>query len=159
MASTEENALPRSGSVDRVARPFAQLVRPLAILLGLACVATAGVGLWLFSVIAFVLPEHDPSHIPMWRTIAVCCLAYSALSWARLGLGPRNAALRGALLAASVAALGAGVYGIVDMILRANRSGDFEGYIAIMGLIISGHGLVGICHSLLAGRVDPRSRG
>src|SRR5258706_2840999 len=104
-------------------------VSPLKIVLVLASFATAGVGLWLFGVIAFILPAHDAASIPLWRTVAVCCLAYSAMCGGFLGSGSRNPRWRGLVLAGSVAALGAGIYGLVDMMVRASRGGDFEGYI------------------------------
>jgi hypothetical protein len=138
---------------------FDKYVPPLKMVLVLASFATAGVGLWLFWVTTFVLPAHDPAQIPMWRTVAVCFLAYSALCGGYLGLGPRNPTLRWLVLAASVAALGVGIYGLVDMVVRASDGGDFEGYIVLMGLVLSGHGLAGILCVLLAGRVGARARG
>lgn len=125
---------------------------PFSLLLVLASLATTGVALWLFWVTATVLVVHDPAHIPMWRTIAVCFLAYSALSWGCVGASARNAPLRWALGATSVAAIGLGLYGIVDMLRRAQASGDLEGYILLMGAILAGHGTIGLIYSLLAGR-------
>ena len=133
------------------ARQIGRSMPPLAVLLLLASLATAGVGLWLCSIIALVLPARDPAHIPMWRAIAVSFIAYSALTWGCLATGARRGLLRGSLLVASVAALGLGLYGVVDMVRRASRGGDFEGYIVLMGLILSGHGLVAATYSLVAG--------
>ena len=127
------------------------LFRSFAGALLLASAATAGVGLWLGTVIAFVLPVRDPAHIPMWRAIAVCFIAYSALSWGCLATGARSGVLRWSLLIASIAAIGLGLYGVVDMVRRAIGGGDFEGYIVLMGLILSGHGLVAAVYSLIAG--------
>ena len=130
---------------------------PFAGALLLASAATAGVGLWLGTVIAFVLPVRDPAHIPMWRAIAAGCLAYSALTWVCLARGARPALLRAVLLAASVLAVGAGSYGAVAMILRGIHGGDFEGYVVLMGFVLSSHGVSGWLYSRRAGRnpTDP----
>ena len=124
-----------------------------AALLVLASVATAGVAVWLFFVTAFVLPAHDPDHIPMWRTIAVALCAFCALSWGCLATGGRRGLLRWPLLAISAAAVGLGLFGIVDLLRRAGESGDFEGYILLMGLTLAGHGLAGVVYTLRAGRI------
>jgi hypothetical protein len=124
------------------------------LLLALASIATAGVALWLFWVTTMVLPRHDPAHIPMWQTVAVCFLAYSALGLASVALGRRIAATRWWLGVTSVAAVGLGVYGICDMLRRGAASGDFEGYIVLMGAVLAGHGLVGLLYALLI----PRAR-
>ena len=45
------------------------------------------------------------------------------------------------------------------MLRRANASGDFEGYILLMGLILCGHGLAGALYALRAGvTVRPQVR-
>lgn len=125
---------------------------PFSFLLVLASLATTGVALWLFWVTATVLVAQDPAHIPMWRTVAVCFLAYSALGWACVGTGATNTPLRWFLAVTSVAAIGLGLYGIADMLRRAHASGDFEGYILLMGAILAGHGIIGLIYALLAGR-------
>jgi hypothetical protein len=43
-----------------------------------------------------------------------------------------------------------GVYGIANMLRQP--AGHFEGYVVLMGLILSVHGATGIAYSLIAGR-------
>ena len=124
---------------------------PFAALLVLASVATAGVAVWLFFVTAFVLPALAPVQIPMWRAIAVSFCLFCALSWGCVATGGRWALLRRPLLATSGAAVAFGLFGVIDMLRRANASGDFEGYILLMGLILCGHGLAGALYTLRAG--------
>jgi hypothetical protein len=111
-------------------------------------VATAGVALWLFWVTGFVLPARDPTHIPVWRGIAIGLCALCALSWACLATGGRRALLRWPLLAISGTAVAVGLFGCSDMLRRAGDTGDFEGYILLMGLILAGHGVAGILYTL-----------
>ena len=120
--------------------------------------ATAGVALWLFFVTAFVLPAQDADHIPMWRAIAVSLCAFCVLSWGCLATGGRRPLLQRTLLVISGAAVALGLFGCIDMLWRANASGDFEGYILLMGVILAGHGMAGVLYTLRAGRIPPRER-
>jgi hypothetical protein len=121
---------------------------PLGVLLLLAALATAAVGLWLLWVCAMVLPSRDPAHLPMWRVVAVAFLAYAALSVA--SVAARLAWLRGSLLALSLGATALGACGIVAMLQQAGRGGHFEGYLVLMGLVLTGHGLFGTLFALRA---------
>ena len=149
----EENAIRRFGPPGPLARRFDRYNLPFRVLLIVASLMTVGVALWLFSVIALVLPARDPAHIPMWRAIALGFLAYSALCLAYLLAGPRNPVLRWSVLLASLAAAAAGCVFIVGMIRRANAGGHFEGYIILMGLILCAHGLIALIYTLLTGRI------
>ena len=144
-----------SSASDRRSDRFA---RPVELLLGFSSLATVGVALWLFRVIAFVLPARDPLHIPMWRVVAVCFLAYSAISWAYLLHGSRNTLLRWLVLTLSVAAIGLALYGNITMIRSAGTGDRFEGYIVLMGLILIGHGLCAIVYTILTRRKARRTR-
>jgi cation transport ATPase len=155
----EASAVRRMGDPSRLARQFDKYGLPFRIILVLASLATALVGLWLLSVIAFVLPSRDPSHIPFWKLVATCFFAYSALNWAYLILGPRLLLLRLAVLFASIAAILAGIYGIYSMIQTANAGGHFEGYIILMGLILCGHGILALIYTSLSARVAGELRG
>ena len=127
---------------------------PLALfgaVLVLASIATAGVALWLLMVTTFVLPERDPGHVALWRWVALGFSAFCALSWACIATGARRAALKWSVLALSLAAIGLGGYGIVQMIQQANRGAHFEGYIVLMGLVLAGHGLAGTLYTVRAG--------
>src|SRR5215471_10551751 len=66
----EEAAVRRFGPAGPLARQFDGFSLPLRVMLGLASLMTLAVAAWLASVIAFVLPRHDPARIPMWTGIA-----------------------------------------------------------------------------------------
>jgi hypothetical protein len=149
----EENVIRRLGPVEQFASQFERFALPFKLLLLAASIATVGVALWLFWVIAVMLPEHDAAHIPMWRTVAICFLFYSALSGAYLVSGPRHARLRWAMLGTSIAAVGLGLFGVVQMAMRALSGADVEGYIVMMGFLLCGHGLVAIIYTTLTGRI------
>jgi hypothetical protein len=109
--------------------------RPLRALLAAATISTTLVGLWL-----------------VWVLVA-------ALSWAFLIAGPRRRGLLWSVVAASVAAVGAGAYGVVSMLRVASAGGDFEGCILLMGSLIGGHGLVALAHAALTAGGGRRARG
>ena len=154
----ENDAVRRFGPTDQFARQFDKFALPFRILLMGASVATALVALWLFWVIGFVLPARDPAHIPMWRVVAACFLAYSGLSWAYLVRGPRDQILRWLVLALSAAAFGLGIFGIVQMMSRAAAGRHFEGYIVLMGLILCGHGISAFVYTILTSRIAKQLR-
>lgn len=155
-SDSEKGAVRRFGPPAEIAGQLDRFARPFRLLLVFASLATVGVALWLFWVIAFVLPARDPGHVPMWRAVAVCFLAYGALSWAYLLRGPRNAILRWLVLSLSIAAVGAGLYGIVTMVQQSGSGVHFEGYVMLMGLILGGHGLCAIVYTVLTGRIARR---
>ena len=157
-SDAEENAIRRIGPAAQLADQFDMFGLPFKFLLVFASMATVGVGLWLLSVITFILPSRDPAHIPMWRTVALCFFAYSGLSWTYLAVGPRNAPLRWTVLSASLAAIGVGLYGIVAMIRQGLAGKHFEGYIVLMGLILAGHGLSAFVYTLLTRRIEKQVR-
>jgi hypothetical protein len=124
----------------------------LGALLVLAALATACVALWLFWVCATVLPALGAKRIPMWLTVAACFLAFSGLSWICVGTGGRNAPLRWSLGLTSAVAVGLGTWAVINMIQRLNAGEDFEGYIILMGMAVTGHGVLGLLYTLLARR-------
>jgi hypothetical protein len=132
--------------------------RPLRALFAAATISTALVGLWLVWVLYAVLPLRDPGHIPLWRAVALGCFGYAVLSWAFLIAGPRRRVLLWSVVAASVAAVGAGMYGVVSMLGIASTGGDFEGYILLMGGLIGGHGLAALAYAVLTLRGARRAR-
>jgi hypothetical protein len=89
----------------------------------------------------------------MWTWITVSFFAYSGLTLLYLFRGPRSTWLKGIVLPLSVAAIAAGLYGIVSMLNVAKGGGHFEGYLVLMGLIVGGHGLTAIIYTFLSGRV------
>ena len=154
----EEAAVRRFGSAAGLARDLDRFSLPLKALFALATSATVLVACWLFFVIARVLPSRDPAHIPMWRTVAFAFLAYSGLCLTYMIQGPRRTALRWTVLLLSTAAMGLGVYAIVQMIHVANVGGHFEGYLVLMGLILAGHGLTAILYTVVSASIARRLR-
>jgi hypothetical protein len=147
---SERNAGNAGPWSDGAPLPGESLLVPLRALLGLAALATAGVALWILWVTMAVLPAHDPAHIPMWQVIAVGFLGYSALSGACVA--GRSTPLRWLLGFASLGAVGLGVYGILDMLHRAQIGADTEGYIVLMGIVLAGHGVIGLVYFVLSSR-------
>jgi len=131
---------------------------PLRVLLAAATVSTVLVGLWLAWVLVTILPSRDPARIPLWRAVALGLFGYAALSWAFLSVGPRRRPLLWSVLAASVAAVGAGGYGVVSVLRAAAAGGHFEGYILLMGGLIGGHGLAALAYAALTVRLARPTR-
>ena len=156
--NAEHCAVRRFGPAGQFARQFDKYALPFRLLLLGAAATTALVAIWLLWVIAVVLPARDPTHIPMWRLVAVCFVAYSGLSWAYLARGPQDVILRWLVLALSATAVALGVLGIVLMLRRAAAGGHFEGYIILMGLILCGHGMSAFVYTILARRITRRLR-
>lgn len=144
----EEAAVRRFGPAGPLARQFDGLSLPLRVMLGLASLMTLAVAAWLASVIAFVLPGHDPTRIPMWSGIAIVFVIYSGLCLAYLILGPRIRVLRATVLLLSLAAIGLGGYAVAEMVWAPQ--GHFEGYLLLMGLILAVHGLIAFASTALS---------
>jgi hypothetical protein len=138
----EEAAVRRFGPAAAFARRFDRFAPPFRAILVLCSLATAGMGLWLFWVIAFVLPARDPAHIPLWLGIAIAYLAFAALSWAYLVAGPRQPVLRIAAPAGAVLAVAWGL----GLIVTCARAAHFEGYLLLMGAALVVHGLAAIAY-------------
>ena len=152
----EEAAVRRFGPAEKLARTFDRYSLPLRALLGLASAVTILVALWLFWVIARVLPSRDPAHVSMWRTFAIAFLIYSGLCLTYLVAGPRRTVLRWAVLILSVVAVGLGGYAVFRMIQVASAGGHFEGYLVLMGLILTGHGATAIAYTILTAAIARR---
>ena len=150
----EREAVSRFGPASVLARELRVYEVPLRVLLALASLATLAIALWLGSVIATVLPARDPARIPFWSGAALGFLAYSGLSIAYLVAGPRSRPLRAAVLVLSVAALGLGVFLVARM--AQAPSGRFEGYLLLMGVLLSGHAGVAIVSLALSTSIARR---
>jgi hypothetical protein len=149
-----EGTMQRLGPPDASARPFDRFVRSFTLAFAGASVCTAGVALWLLWVCAAILPARDPSHVPLWRAVAASYLAYSGLSWVVLRRGPRAEVLLGLVVAISVVAIGAGLYGIGHLLDVARTGGHFEGYLVLMGVLLAGHGLAAIGFALVTAKAS-----
>ncbi len=108
----------------------------LRTLLRLATAATAATAAWLVSVSIAVLPVRDPARVGFWLTVAAALLAFAALTALHL------ARWGGALvrwLAGGVGLL-AMVTGAWLAISTLAGSGEFEGYLVVIGLVVAAHG-------------------
>jgi hypothetical protein len=150
----EAAAVERFGPAPRFSRQFDRFALPLRAILALASLATAGMAVWLFYVIAFVLPARDPAHVPMWLGMAIAYLAWAALSWAFLVAGPRHAVLR---IAGPLGAALAMAWGLA-LVAGGLRAAHFEGYLLLMGAVLVVHGLAAIAYLLLTFGIARRLR-
>jgi hypothetical protein len=150
----EESAVRRFGPPGPLAHDFHGFSMPLKALLALASLATIAVACWLFFVIAFVLPRHDPERVPMWTGVAIGFLVYSALCIAYLILGPRVRGLQAVVLLLSLGAIGLGGWGVVRMLTADGR--HFEGYLLLMGLILAGHGVIAFANTAITTAIARR---
>lgn len=146
----EQEAVRRFGAPGPLARQFEGFSMPLKAMLALASLATLLVAAWLVSVIAFVLPRHDPDRIPLWTGVVVGYLIYSGLSIAYLVLGARVRALRAVVVALSLVAIALGIWAVAQMVRASASGGHFEGYLMLMGLILAGHGLIALANTLVS---------
>ena len=146
----EHAAVNRFGPPGPLARQFDGFSLPLKVMLSLASLMTLAVAAWLVTVIAFVLPRHDPARIPFWTGVAFGFVVYSALCIAYLVVGARVRALRAIVLVMSLAAIGLGAYAVIQMVQASATGGHFEGYLLLMGLILAGHGLIAFCNTALS---------
>ena len=154
----EEAAVRRFGAPGPLARQFDRFSLPLKLLLACGGMATGVISLWLFVVVSTVLPRHDPAHIPMWTGFAIGFLTYSALTLAFVVRGPRPALLPAAVSVLSLAAIGFGGYAVWSMLVAADNSGHFEGYLLVMGVVLAGHGLCALAYTALTGVIARRVR-
>jgi hypothetical protein len=146
----EEAAVRRFGPPGPLAVQFDVFSLPLRVMVGLSSAMTIAVALWLFNVIAFVLPSRDPARVPLWSGVAIGFLAYSGLCLAYLVAGPKHTMLRGVVLTLSVVAIALGAWGVVQMVVAASSGRNFEGYILLMGLILAGQGVVTLAYTAMS---------
>ena len=144
----ETTAVRRFGPAGPLAVQFDGFSLPLKVMVGLSSAITIAVALWLFSVIALVLPARDPARIPLWIGVAIGFLVYSGLTLAYLVVGPRHTLLRTIVLALSVVAIGLGGWGVLRMIQADGR--HFEGYLVLMSLILAGHGIIALIYTAMS---------
>jgi hypothetical protein len=147
-------------SDDIAGRPPSR-ARTLTVLLALASLASVVVAIWLGWVSAVVLPRVDPEHAGMWGFVAAALVGFSALCAAHLRVegGSSAAGLRWGLLAASLAAIAFGVYVLCDTLNAARRGRHFEGYLLLIGLVLTVHGLLALSHAWISGRVPSAAAG
>lgn len=146
------SVLARMGDPRQIAARYAEAYPLLDTAVLLGAVACAGIGGWLFGVALIVLPDRDPGHVATWTAVAVAFAAYAALSGAYLRLRRRHRIMTPVAAGISAVAILAGAWFAVPMILT---SGDFEGYIVLIGLVLADQGAMVIANTLLNGRRPP----
>ncbi len=154
----EAEAVRRMGPASRLVQSLRPLDLPFRTLLAVWSILTAGMSLWLVSVILVVLPRRDPDHIPMWSAITVGFAAYSLLSWVFLLRHLRGPWLRRLVLVASLGVIAFGAYCVVTTILAMADGTHFEGYLLLMGVVLCAHGLTAIVCNWLSSGIAGRIR-
>ncbi|HEX5825363.1 MAG TPA: hypothetical protein VFY18_12975 [Candidatus Limnocylindrales bacterium] len=109
--------------------------------LRLVSIATAAMAIWLVWVVLFVLPGRDPEHILLWALVA----AGSAVLVAGSLLATRRAgtAFLAALTFLSVGAVAFGLL-VIWSFMTAAIGDDSEGYLLLIGVIPTAHGILGL---------------
>jgi len=134
-------------SSSPVSTPISPTKGPLGPALRVAGVVSLLVALWLFGVVATVLPARDPARIPLWAAVAVGLVLYAALSLAGLGAVRARPLLRTVLFTMSVVAAVFGGLVLAQSLKAVSSGGHFEGYLLLLGAIVLGHGLLGVIAS------------
>jgi hypothetical protein len=109
--------------------------------LQLVSIATAAMTVWLAWVVLFVLPSRDPGHAQVWAIVALASGALVVVSLlATRGGGPTVLALLALLSAVAVA------FGLLVTVsfLTTVASGDPEGYLSVIGFVLTVHGMFGL---------------
>jgi hypothetical protein len=115
--------------------------------LQLASIATAAMAVWLAWVVVTVLPSRDPGHLQVWAVVAGASAVLVGLS---LG-ATRGAGVAVHLLLAllSIVAIAFGLL-VSASFLTTRSSGDREGYLILIGAILTIHGMLGFAWTALA---------
>jgi hypothetical protein len=109
--------------------------------LQLVSIATAVMAVWLAWVVLTILPSRDPGHVQVWAVVAIASAALVGVSLlATRGGGPIVVGLLGLL---STVAVAFGMLAVVSF-LTTTAGGDPEGYLAVIGLILTVHGALGL---------------
>jgi hypothetical protein len=109
--------------------------------LQLSSIATAAMAIWLTWVVLVILPSRDPGHVQVWAIVAMASAALVVVSiLATRGGGPIMVVL---LTLLSIAAVSFGLL-VVGSYLTTVASGDSEGYLMVIGFILTIHGTVGL---------------
>jgi hypothetical protein len=109
--------------------------------LQLASIATAAMAVWLAWVVLVILPSRDPGHVQVWAIVAMASAALVPVSI--LATRGGRPIVVGLLALLSIVALAFGLL-VVGSYLTTVASGDSEGYLIVIGFILTIHGTVGL---------------
>ena len=123
----------------------------LKALVLLGALATGFIALWLFHVVAAVLPVRDPEHVGTWSALATGFAVYSGVTLGFVARGARPAWLPWSVAALSLGAFAFGAYTIGSM-LDPSGGGRFEGYLLVIGVVLAGQGVCALSYAALAAR-------
>jgi hypothetical protein len=116
----------------------------LRIGLEMSSIASVGMAGWLASVVLTVLPVRDPANIPLWSGVAIATTALVALSILAIRRSRAvPAGLTAALAILAAAAVGFGLF-TLGTEMTAARNGDPEGYLFLIGVILTAQGALGL---------------
>ncbi len=122
----------------------------LGVGLRISSVATIVLALWLGFVVATILPAHDPGNVLLWTVVALASLALAVVSLVVTrpgrGHGAPPATSLGVLAVLSIAAIGFGMYVLLTVASDA-PAGRSEGYLLIIGAILTVQGALGLTWS------------
>jgi hypothetical protein len=157
--AAELAAIRQLGPARQLAGQYRGAGLTLGLLLAAGAGATALIALWLLFVTTFILPARHPTEAAVWRMIAGLFGGYSIVSVLLLD-APGRRRLRSLTAGLSVAAIAFGGYAAV-MTLRIWSVGgqDPEGYLLLMGVLITVHGVVALTFALLSARVPTTKTG
>jgi len=109
--------------------------------LQLMSIGSAAMAVWLTWVVLVILPSRDPGHVQLWTIVAMASAALAVVSiLATRGDGP---IVRAVLALLSIMALAFGLL-VVGSYLTTVASGDSEGYLVLIGFILTIHGTLGL---------------
>jgi hypothetical protein len=149
----EQRAVRQFGPATLIARRYSTAETPVRWLLLAAAALTSLMAAWLLWVSVVVLPARDPSHVLMWRLIAAAFLLYAGTSAVFATMDPWQRTLRSLMTVESAGAVALGAYAAVQTLSMAASPGHhFEGYLLIMGVALTGHGLVALTYAVMTRR-------
>lgn len=134
----EKKAISNFLKTDFLARHYSKVTLLYRFFLQVGAAASIITSIFLILVIVFILPERDPTQIPLWSAVMMFFMLYGVLTYAYLRdqLVPW---LRLTLWIFSATALAVGTYAFIREAIDAYRLVHFEGHIIIMSLLLIGH--------------------
>lgn len=134
-------AVERFGTAADFARTLPADNPALRLLTLAGACGSIAVGLLVSWIVVFLLPAGNADQIPFWTVVACGFLAYGSMTW--LYFSSQLRLTLGRLLAScSAAAILAGLSATVHSVYLAWATNDWEAYITLFGLVLTGHGVV-----------------